>query len=268
MDIGSAKPDSSLRSRIPHHLFDILTPDCQFNAGDFVALADETVEKVLSRGNIPVISGGTAFYVRNYIFGLPESPRGDAEVREELQRELQQRGLPDLYEELERRDPVRAHQIHFRDSYRIVRALEVIRTTGIPFSAGRVSETVRPELMPLILGLQRDRQELYRRIDTRVDDMFRSGLVEEIKFLLQSGYVQEDPGMRGIGYREFFFQGRTGELNRPGVVDLIKRNSRRYAKRQITFFKKIPGVLWFHPDDTDGISSAVNIFLQKWHSVV
>ncbi len=261
LDIGSAKPDPSLRTLIPHHLFDIRTPDCQFNAGDFVALADKLVKEIVSRGNIPVISGGTAFYFRNYIFGLPESPGGNAEVRKDLQKELHQKGLPVLYGELSRIDPVRAGQINPGDSYRIIRALEVVRSTGVSLSSYRVPTEVRPDIQPLVLGLQRDRGELYERINQRVDAMFRDGLVEEVKRLIDEGYSPEDPGMRGIGYKEFFLQSRTGELTRTGVYALIKQNSRRYAKRQMTFFKKIPGVLWFHPDEKKKMKEVVERFL-------
>ncbi len=261
LDIGSAKPSPSFRSLIPHHLFDIRTPDCQFNAGDFVTLADKHVKETASRGNIPVISGGTAFYFRNYLFGLPESPRVNAEVRKDLQRDLHQKGLALLYEELKRTDPLRAGQINSRDSYRILRALEVFRSTGISLSSYTVPAAVRSDIQPLVIGLQRDRKELYTRINKRVDIMFRDGLVEEVKHLIAEGYSQADPGMRGIGYKEFFLQRRTGELTRTGVSALIKQNSRRYAKRQMTFFKKMPGVLWFHPDERKKIKEVVERFL-------
>jgi len=263
MDIGSAKPDPSFCSLIPHHLIDIKTPDCQFSAGEFVPLANKTIKEIISRGKLPVISGGTAFYFRNYLFGLPESPHVDISVRNKIQLELSLRGLPSLYEELQKLDPKRAGKINPRDRYRISRALEVYRFTGRPISSYRVSAKMRSDIIPLIIGLQRERSELYSRINTRVDEMFKNGLIEEIKRLISMGYRSIDPGMKGIGYREFFFQNRTGELTRTGVAELIKQNSRRYAKRQITFFTKIPGVRWFHPDDSRKIKKVLEEFCSR-----
>ncbi len=264
MDVGTAKPGKLLQSQIPHHLLDIKTPDCQFNAGDFVSLADRAVKEILSRKNIPVITGGTAFYFRNYMYGLPESP-GDTsvEMRKKLQQELHERGLPALYNELQHCDSVRAKQIHSRDRYRILRALEVIRSTGNAFSSFKVHDTIRENLNLLVIGLQRNREELYSRINRRVDSMFQNGLVSEVKRLLSEGYTFEDPGMRGIGYREFSIQKRAGEFTCSGIMALIKQNSRRYAKRQMTFFRKIPGVKWFHPDDIPAVEKTVTEFLQE-----
>ncbi len=260
MDIGSAKPDPSFCSLIPHHLIDIKTPDCQFSAGEFVPLADKTIKEIISRGKLPVISGGTAFYFRNYLFGLPESPRVEISVRNKIQLELRLRGLPSLYQELQKLDPQRAGEINPRDRYRVSRALEVYRFTGRPISSYRVSVKMRSDITPFIIGLQRERSELYSRINTRVDVMFKNGLVEEVKRLISMGYRSTDPGMKGIGYGEFFLQRRTGEMTLSDVSDMIKQNSRRYAKRQITFFNKIPGVRWFHPEDSRKIRKVLEEF--------
>ncbi len=262
MDIGSAKPDPSIRALIPHHLIDIKTPDIQYNAGEFVARADKITAEIISRKKIPVISGGTAFYFRNYLYGLPDIPDGDINIRKKLQNELLEKGIVRLYEELQFYDPLRAEIIHQNDRYRILRALEVIRSTGKPLTSYTVSTDIRSNISPFIIGLNRDRKELYKRINSRVVKMFKHGLVGEVKRLIENGYKSTDPGMKGIGYGEFFLQSRIGEFTIPDVADLIMRNSRRYAKRQMTFFRKIPDVNWFHPEDKN-IELAVKKFIAE-----
>ncbi len=262
MDIGSAKPESEVLSSVPHHLIGILDPDVQFNAGKFVSMADSLVKEITDRGKIPVLSGGTAFYFRNFLTGLPGVPVSDSTVRSGLERELEVKGIDFLYRQLEEIDPLRAEKISRRDTLRIIRALEVYRISGKPPSSYEVPSKIRSHLNPLILGLDRPRDELYRRIDMRVDIMFSRGLADEVKALIEKGYGKNDPGMKGIGYREFFLQADTGELTVSDVAGLIKRNSRHYAKRQLTFFRKIPGVRWFSPDDS-AVELAVDHYLKN-----
>ncbi len=263
LDIGTAKPGKELLNKIPHHLIDINLPEVQFNAGDFVRLADKTAVEIENRGSVPVICGGTAFYLKNYLFGLPEIPEIKKDIRIETEDDLAQKGLEHLYSELCRLDPVRAAQIHPNDQYRILRAIEIIRSTGEPASVFSTQSLFREGIDPLIIGLRRERTDLYSRIDRRVDDMFDSGLLTEIKECFKSGYNESFPGMRGIGYREFFTPESYGEFTLPDIRDQIKMNSRRYAKRQITFFKALPGVSWFHPDEADEIEILIKSFLDS-----
>lgn len=248
LDIGTAKPSPEVRHRVPHHLIDILDPREQYTAGEFVHRAEELIPRIELRGHIPIISGGTAYYFRNFLYGLPETPVADPSIREWLDQRLLTEGLPHLYEELKRVDPVAGERISPRDTYRILRALEVYHATGRPLSAFPVPKTPRLDRPYLLIGLQRDREDLYQRIDARVEEMFRQGLPEEVARLMASGYREEDPGMRGIGYREFFRLGRLGCLTLSQIKMEIQKNSRRYAKRQITFFKSLPGVRWIDPD--------------------
>jgi len=263
LDIGTAKPDPQTRSVLPHHLIDIKDPKEQFNAGEFVRLADKLVGDIINRGKIPVISGGTAFYLRNFIYGLPESPPGNRKVRETLKVEARKKGLSALYRELKEKDRVTAEKISPGDSYRIIRALEVIRQTGKPLSSFRIPETPRKGYSLLPIGLGRDRIDLYNRINSRVEKMFSMGLSKEIIKLMNMGYSEEDPGMQGIGYREFFIMQKSGCITMTGVKDLIKRNSRRYARRQITFFKRLPEVIWIHPREEEKILKLVDTFLVR-----
>jgi tRNA dimethylallyltransferase len=254
MDIGTAKPSKIERSRLPHHLIDIRNPSQQFNAGDFVRLADEACLQIAERGKLPVVSGGTGFYLKNFIMGLSEAPPSDSEIRSQLKQELKEKGSAALMEELATGDPVSAKRIHINDEYRLLRALEVLRLSGSPLSSFEVNASEkRSRFRFIITGLSRPRDELYRRIDLRCAEMFRQGLADEVRFLYESGFSPNDPGLRAIGYREFFIEDADSpgkwrlSQDTDGVQALVAQNSRRYAKRQITFFAGIPNVKWIEP---------------------
>ena len=253
MDIGTAKPSAAERARIPHHLIDIKNADEQFNAGEFVRLAEEACAAAAGRGALPVVSGGTGFYLKNLVMGLGEAPPSDLAVRQILKDELSVRGAASLMEELTRADPVSASRIHINDEYRLLRALEVYRLTGRPLSSyaspwNKESGSVQDSAFRfLLIGLRRSREDIYRRINARAAAMFRAGLPGEVKRLFEAGYTPSDPGLRAIGYREFFVEenGAWRLLeDMAGVQALVAQNSRRYAKRQITFFSSIPNVKW------------------------
>jgi len=254
MDVGTAKPSPGERELLPHHLIDIRNPDEQFNAGDFVRLALEAIADIAGRGAVPVVSGGTGFYLKNLVLGLPEAPPSDPAVRGGLKTELREKGAAALMDELAARDPVSAERIHLNDEYRLLRALEVLRLCGRPLSSFGVSgppEASNGAAGPgsrfrfIVLGLFRPREELYRRIDERCAAMFSRGLPDEARRLYEAGYTPRDPGLRAIGYREFFVDDGDGgyRLSRDtdGVRELVAGNSRRYAKRQATFFASLPG---------------------------
>jgi len=245
---------------MPHHLIDILDFREQFNAGDFVRLAQESILDIHSRGRLPVISGGTAFYFRNLIFGLPEIPPVSGEIRTALNEELVNKGPQALHRELALVDPATAARLDPADRSRIVRALEVFRGTGKPLSSYQSGSAPRKDLPCLLIGLERPRDELYKRIDKRVEIMFDQGLLKEIKGLIAMGAREDDPGMKGIGYSEFFPFLKEGCLTLEAVKSRIKQDSRRYAKRQMTFFRSLPGVHWSHPDNLEEIESLIARF--------
>jgi len=259
LDIGTAKPSSAERALLPHHLIDVCDPRESWDVGQFVERADALVDGIRRRGATPLISGGTAFYIRGYLFGLPGTPKASAELRARLDQRLADEGLDRLREELERVDPASAARIAPADAYRILRALEVYHTAGRPLSSYAPPETVRPGVRPLMVGLFRDRRDLYARIDRRVEEMFAAGLPAEVAALLEQGYGADDPGMQTIGYREFL------ELGPPpwspatlgDVRDRIARNTRRYAKRQETFFRRLPGVRWVRAGETRDLHAAL-----------
>ncbi|MCL2043015.1 MAG: tRNA (adenosine(37)-N6)-dimethylallyltransferase MiaA [Treponema sp.] len=244
MDIGTAKPSAEECTQLPHHLIDICEPSEQFSAGDFVRLADNAITGIVRRGALPVVCGGTGFYLKNFITGLPEAPPADAEMRTALKQELRRNGAAALMEELARFDPASAEKIHLNDEYRLLRAVEVQRLSGRPLSSYNADAPPRPQYRFTVIGLFRPREELYRRIDARCAAMFAQGLPDEVRCLYEAGYTPQDPGLRAIGYREFFVEdansGYRLSQDIAGVQELVARNSRRYAKRQVTFFASLP----------------------------
>jgi tRNA dimethylallyltransferase len=266
MDIGTAKPSPALRAALPHHLIDIRNPDEQFTVGAFVHLADACCADIAARGKLPVVSGGTGFYIKHFVQGLPEAPPSDPKIRSELKEELQVRGKAVLMEALAIGDPDSASRIHPNDEYRLLRALEVLRVSGRPLSAFAAAGRAPSRYRFLILGLAREREDLYRRIDARCAQMFREGLSEEVQRLFDAGYGTEDPGLRAIGYKEFFVESEPGmfrlSTDLSGVETLVARNSRRYAKRQITYCTSIPGLTWILASDVHRIREELERFLR------
>jgi tRNA dimethylallyltransferase len=248
MDVGTAKPRAELLERMPHHLIDIVDPDRQFDVGEFVRRADSLSAEISARGKLPVVAGGTAFYLKSFACGLPGTPPRSPALRRELQKELEIRGLPSLYSELSRIDPSYARSISSSDPARVIRALEVYRLSGRMLSSYRLPKALRDAYRFLLIGLKRSREDLHERIDRRVEGMFAAGLREEVKSLLGRGYGWGDPGMKGIGYREFHGM-QLGHLTLFGVKEQIKRNTKSYAKRQITFFRALPAAQWFHAQE-------------------
>ncbi len=260
MDVGTAKPSLQSRARLTHHLVDVANPSEQFNAGWFVKAAEALVPSIRSRGNFPVICGGTAFYITSFLYGLPESPPVDPAVREKFRALERQSGPEGLYSLLQQRDPGGAARIQPNDRYRIIRALEVHESTGRSLFSFRWPRTPRADFRFLLIGLEREREELYRRIGERVERMFNEGFLKEVKTLIALGYGPKDPGMRGIGYRELL-QMRAGCLTMAGVRDLIARTTRRYAKRQLTFFRAVPDVVWMSPDRPSEVRERIEAFI-------
>lgn len=247
LDIGSAKPTAEERARAPHHLIDILDPDEPYTAADYRRDALAAIEDIHARGAVAVIAGGTALYLRALLHGLSESPAGDPVIRAELARRAEQEGWPALHAELQRLDPVAAARIHPNDRVRIERALEVARLTGEPLSRqqarhGFAAAAVRAYRV----GLDPPRDVLHERIQRRVVEMVDGGWFAEVAGLLAQGY---DPGLKplqAIGYRDVVAC-LQGEIDRDEAIRRIQRDTRRFAKRQMTWFRKEPDVHWVDP---------------------
>jgi len=247
LDIGTAKPSIRLRARVPHHLIDICDYTDPFSVGDFCRQSDRIVREILGRGKLPLISGGCAYYLRSWLLGMPQTPPTDISLREQMAKRWKGRSNLAIRDELCRVDPISANRIGRGDRYRLLRALEVYEQSGKSLSSFSIPSTKRKDYKILLIGLCRERHELYKLIDLRVDAMLRANLEGEVRRLIADGARAEHPGMKGIGYREWF--GPDGGILAPDDVrELIARNTRRYAKRQITFFASIPGVSWFELD--------------------
>ncbi len=244
MDIGTAKAPLQMREKIPHHFIDICTPDEDFSAGQFAEQARQTVEKIFDRKKLPLVVGGSGLYIRALLDGFFERQIKDEDVRKQLDEELRQNGLGALYDQLLKIDPVYAQKISQNDPQRILRALEVFRISGRPFSAWHKQKTKAAPFAFFQIGLTMERNALYRRINQRVDEMLHSGLTEEVRALLQKGYPAQLNALKTVGYKEViaYLEDR---ISFEKMVEEIKKNSRRYAKRQMTWFKKDDRIRWF-----------------------
>ena len=274
LDIGSAKADNTITERIPHHLIDILDPWESYNVADFIRLADQACADIWSRGKLPVISGGTAFYFKHFMYGLSDAPQSDPETRAAVQLFIKDQGLKKAHDYLKIVDPVSAERINENDSYRISRAIEVYRTSGKPLSSFALPTKSRNNMQILSIGLMRDKEELKERIRERVDIMFNQGLVDEIRKLMEMGAVPSWQSMQGIGYSEFMdvlFDPVYGdqmktidELTEDDIAAIrekIVSDSVHYAKRQMTFFRSFADVKWIDAEDTETLRKELDSFL-------
>lgn len=264
-DLGTDKPGPEARQAIPHHLIDIIDPEEQFSAADFARLAVKTAEEIVGRGRLPIVVGGTGLYHKALVEGLFPGPGKNPALRKELKQEAERFGLGTLYEKLRQVDPEYAEKISPSDSIRIIRALEVYLLTSIPLSQHfrQTRSPLEAKGFNLIqIGLKLDRNELYRRIEARVEKMFTSGLVEEVKDLLARGVPEEAAPFKGLGYRQVL-QYLNGEISLPEAIELTKLETRHFAKRQLTWFKKSPGITWFEASDRSGLIKFVKQKLSR-----
>ena len=242
MDIGTAKPDKSILKKIPHHFIDILEPNAYYSAGLFAKEARDVIQDILKRKNLPLVVGGSGLYIRALVDGIFESELRDEEMRRLLDEETEQYGLPAMYRRLQRIDPEYAGKISSTDQKRILRALEVWRLSGRKFSELQ-KETQKAEFEAAFFGLTTDRSLLYTRINQRVDRMLANGLLEEVQRLKEAGYTADLNALNTVGYKEVFAH-LNKRLSYDEMVEQIKRNTRRYAKRQLTWFRQDKRIHW------------------------
>ncbi len=263
MDIGTAKPTAEERARIRHHLLDIVTPDQPYDAAAFAQGARSVIEALHAQGKIPLVVGGTGLYMKALTRGLCPGPSANPEIRQDLLDDLKRHGLSWLHLELHRVDPFSAARIHPNDRQRILRALEVFRSTGVPLSHWQKAHGFRRALYPTIkLALFRDRHDLYDRIDRRVLHMVDQGLVGEVESLLRRGYPCTLKPMQSLGYRHMC-QYLAGTMTLEEAVRTMQRDTRRYAKRQMTWFKGDQEFQWFHAESRREIVKAVLSALKR-----
>ena len=261
MDTGTAKPTPEEQALIKHHLIDIINPDQPFDAVRFADMAGKIIIQLVEKQMLPLVVGGTGLYIKALTHGLFRENSSDPEIRKELHQIAETHGSEYLYRNLKQVDPTTADRLHPHDIFRIIRALEVYRVTGAPISDFHNLHgfSDRP-YRTLKIGLDMDRKILYDRINSRVEAMIDEGLVAEVKQLLAMGYSAELKSMQSIGYRHMadFIEGR---LEWDEALDTMKRDTRRYAKRQLTWFRKDAEMIWFHPEQVDEIAEKIEEFV-------
>lgn len=251
MDIGTAKPSREEQAAIPHHLLDILDPSETYNAGRFQKDASAIIRDLWRRGAPIIVAGGTGLYVKALLRGLFDAPRVDPELRDRLLEEAARIGPARFHATLHRIDPESAARLHPNDTVRIARALEVYRLTGRSLTAHHADHRFenRP-FRALTIGLMAERNRLYERIDRRVDDMMNAGWLQEVQSLVDQGFTEATHAMKGLGYRQILLH-LLGRLPLDEAVAAIKQETRRFAKRQMAWFRSVPEVDW-HPIPVDG----------------
>jgi tRNA dimethylallyltransferase len=261
MDIGTAKPTVAERARVVHHMIDFVEPDESFDAAQYAARAREKIIELDRQHIIPFVVGGTGLYIKALLYGLFDEKVSDPEIRDRLKAEADTRGIQILYERLGELDPETANRLHPNDTYRILRALEVIEATGQAISKHHKTHGFFEQpFESLKIGLEMDRALLYERINRRVDAMISAGFLDEVKGLMARGYSADLKPMQSIGYRHMvdYIEGR---LNWDECVRTLKRDHRRYAKRQLTWFGADPEIVWKKPRQVEALKLSVENFM-------
>lgn len=249
LDIGTAKPTEKEMRGVRHHIIDVVGPECSFSVSDYSALARPIVDNLIKNNKTPVICGGTGFYINSVLYDLSYGKAAaNTELRERYEAILNEKGKAYLFGLLRQCDPASAEALHPNDVKRVIRALEIFEASGRRKSDFKDDKTPRYDY--LAVAVDYPREELYVRISKRVDEMLANGLVEEVKSLLDKKIDINCQCMQAIGYKEVAYCLKNG-INNSTMCDIIKQNTRRYAKRQITFFKKLNGIVWLKPEQAN-----------------
>ena len=258
LNIGTAKPTESEMRNVKHHMIDVIEPDENFSVGDYEERAAPILTNLLDRGKVPVICGGTGFYINSLLFDLGYgNTAADESIREKYAEFLDKNGKDALFDKLKEVDPETAEKLHPNDVKRVVRALEIYEVSGKKKS--QQCDKMISKFDYIAVAIDYPREELYERINKRVNEMFDLGLIEEVNGLLARGIDKNCQSMQAIGYKEVL-EGLKNKDNHSTMRDTIKKNTRHYAKRQITFFKKFPNIVWMKPENAtaDRILELIN----------
>ncbi len=262
MNIGTAKPSPHERAEVDHFMMDLVDPNEPFDAAMYAAAARKSIDQIQARKMIPFVVGGTGLYIKALLHGLCGASPSDPVIRQKLKDEANRLGGRPMHDRLKSCDPEAASRIHPNDTYRVIRALEIHQITGVPLSEYHKRHGFREQPFNVLkIGLNMDRAALYDRINVRVDQMIEKGLQNEVKGLLQRGYSESLKPMQAIGYRHMTGY-LSGRMPWNEAVETLKRDTRRYAKRQISWFKKDSELVWKPCDDVEGIKSLVQKFLK------
>jgi len=262
MDIGTAKPTPEELQAAPHHLIDIIPPDSPFNAGMFVEHADRTIQMINQHNKIPIVLGGTSLYVRTLIDGMIGAPEAPPDIKKKIQQDIAEKGLGYCYQQLKALDPESALELHVNDISRIVRALEVYLTTGKSIKTLQREHRFQDHrYQAFYIGLGWPREVLYQRINERVKIMVQQGLIEETKGLLNKGYDKKLPALNSIGYRQAVLY-LEGLMTKDEMIADIQQKTRRYAKKQMTWYRKKSEIHWLEGNQlSPEIQSRIGDFL-------
>ena len=244
LDIGTDKPSVKIRRTIPHHFIDYKKPDEYFSAGEFGREARSKIKELLERDKWPLVVGGSGLYLRALTDGLFGPRITDPEIKQALRERVDKEGLDTLYQYLRKVDPYTADRLHSNDAQRIIRALEVYEISAIPLSQHHAEQQLTQDYLWHFIGLRWPRKKLYERIEQRIDVMFQRGLVDEVSNLYKQGYTPRLNSLRSVGYKELFAH-LEGACDLDEAIAEIKKNSRNYAKRQITWFGRDERIQWF-----------------------
>ena len=266
IDIGTAKPSPEERSKAPHHLIDIAAPDEVFSAAEFKRRAETIIKRIQEKNKLPLLVGGSGLYIRAVVDGIFAGPGRDQDLRARLREKERSEGRGSLYQELRRIDPASASHLHSHDERRVIRALEVYYLSGRPISSHQRETPYSPLPRTVMVGLRMERKALYQLINRRVDAMMEEGLVGEVEGLLDKGYDEDLPSMEGLGYRQIIGYLK-GKYSREEAVQLMKRDTRRFAKHQLSWFNKDSRIIWLErekfPTSGEASQKIIEILLEK-----
>ncbi len=259
MDIGTAKPTLQERQGIVHHMIDIRDPDEEFNVSLFQKLTRDAIQEITERGKLPILAGGTGFYISSIIYPMNFTDAvEDSQYRSHLNGLLDQHGATWLHNHLRRVDPASAKRLHPNDTRRVIRAMEVFHLTGKTMEAYRQNfADIESPYYSRVYGLSMDRQLLYDRINIRVDRMIESGLIDEVKGILDKGYSRNLVSMQGLGYKEIVDYLK-GLSTKEESINILKRSTRRFSKRQIAWFKREEQIIWLNPVEMGNLKAVAD----------
>ncbi len=262
LNIGTAKPEKGLLKQVKHHLIDAIKPDEEFSVYNFICQAGKIIKQIHKKKLLPFVVGGTGLYIHALIYGLSDAPGRNENLRKKLNRLIEKRGLLFLYKKLQKIDPAYASVINASDKTRIIRALEVYYLKGRPFSFYIEKHDKQENYNALWIGINQPRDELYRKINLRTEQMYKQGLIEETRNLLKKGFSEVFLSKKGIGYKEAlaFIHNK---ITLQEAIEETKKKTRHYAKRQITWFKKEENIKWFYPDKVEQIREYINLWIRE-----
>lgn len=263
LDIGTAKPTVDQLLSVPHHLISHVPITSTYSAGTFFRESQDVIQDIQERGKVPLVVGGTGLYVRTLVEGIFDSPEVDPQLREDLQSELEHRGIEPLFARLQQLDPNAASFVPMTNHPRVLRALEVCILTGQPYSRIRRERMKKPKHKVQVVGLRWNRDALYARINSRVEQMMEQGFLDEVQDLLDRGIDPSSNALRTVGYKEAIAH-LGGEYGKERMIELMKQNTRRFAKRQYTWFRKERYIDWIDVSDSTSAAEVTETIIDRW----